>query len=116
MESIIRGLIGILALLLICYLFSSQKKQINWKIVFKGLFIQLAFAICILKIKIIENLFQWVSNIFLSILDFTKEGSMFLFGETLVKCTRNSHPYAQECLEIDSEACAKPPPKWVPNH
>tara|TARA_Y100001968_G_scaffold333072_1_gene393960 strand:- start:4784 stop:5932 length:1149 start_codon:yes stop_codon:yes gene_type:complete len=45
---------------------------------------QLIFAICILKIGIIENIFQNISNVFLSILDFTKEGSMFLFGETLV--------------------------------
>ena len=83
-ETIIRGLIGVVALLFFCYLCSSNKKAINWSIVVKGLLIQLGFAICILHISIIEKLFQGISNTFLSILDFTKEGSMFLFGETLV--------------------------------
>ena len=83
-ETIIRGLIGILALLFFCYLCSSNKKSINWSIVIKGLLIQLVFAICILHVNIVEKLFQTISNTFLSILDFTKEGSMFLFGETLV--------------------------------
>ena len=83
-ETITRGLIGVLALLFFCYLCSSNKKAINWSIVIKGLLIQLGFAICILHISIIEKLFQGISNIFLSILDFTKEGSIFLFGETLV--------------------------------
>tara|TARA_Y100001954_G_C15780655_1_gene589618 strand:+ start:550 stop:1812 length:1263 start_codon:yes stop_codon:yes gene_type:complete len=84
MEAIIRGLIGVIALLFLCYLCSSNKKEINWSIVLKGLFIQLIFAICILKIPFIETIFQGVSNVFLSILDFTKEGSIFLFGKTLV--------------------------------
>ena len=83
-EAIIRGCIGIVCLLVLCYACSSNKKEINWSIVFKGLLMQLIFAICILKIGIIENIFQNISNVFLSILDFTKEGSMFLFGETLV--------------------------------
>lgn len=84
MEAIIRGLIGVIALLFLCYLCSSNKKEINWSIVLKGLFIQLIFAICILKIPFIETIFQGISNVFLSILDFTKEGSIFLFGKTLV--------------------------------
>ena len=84
MEAIIRGLIGVIALLFLCYLCSSNKKEINWSIVLKGLFIQLIFAICILKIPFIETVFQGISNVFLSILDFTKEGSIFLFGKTLV--------------------------------
>ena len=84
MEAIIRGLIGVIALLFLCYLCSSNKKGINWSIVLKGLFIQLIFAICILKIPFIETVFQGISNVFLSILDFTKEGSIFLFGKTLV--------------------------------
>jgi len=98
METIIRGCIGIITLLLLCYACSSNKKKINWKIVLKGLFIQLVFAICILKIKIIENLFKGISNIFLSILDFTKDGSIFLFGETLVNNTSFGAIFAFQIL------------------
>ena len=97
-ETIIRGCIGIITLLLLCYACSSNKKKINWKIVLKGLCIQLVFAICILKIKIIESLFQGISNIFLSILDFTKDGSIFLFGETLVNNTSFGAIFAFQIL------------------
>ena len=97
-ETIIRGCIGIITLLFLCYICSSNKQKIDWKIVFKGLLIQLIFAICILKIKIIENIFQGISDIFLSILDFTKEGSIFLFGETLVNNTSFGAIFAFQIL------------------
>tara|TARA_Y100000994_G_scaffold74847_1_gene61605 strand:- start:3554 stop:4816 length:1263 start_codon:yes stop_codon:yes gene_type:complete len=98
MEAIIRGAIGIISLLAICYLFSVNKHKIDWSLVFKGLLIQLLFAICILKISIIENLFQGISNIFLAILDFTKDGSVFLFGETLVNNTSFGAIFAFQIL------------------
>ncbi|MAZ58335.1 MAG: Na+ dependent nucleoside transporter [Flavobacteriales bacterium] len=84
LETIIRGLIGIITLLSVCYIFSTNRKKINWSIVLKGLIIQIIFAICILKVPFIGNIFQGISNIFLAILNFTKDGSIFLFGETLV--------------------------------
>jgi len=84
LETIIRGLIGIITLISICYLLSNNKEKINWRLVGKGLLIQILFAICILKVKFIEILFQKISDVFLAILNFTKEGSIFLFGETLV--------------------------------
>ena len=51
-----------------------------------------------LKIKIIEQVFQGISNIFLSILDFTKDGSIFLFGETLVNNTSFGAIFAFQIL------------------
>tara|TARA_B100000579_G_scaffold165299_1_gene134230 strand:- start:7094 stop:8356 length:1263 start_codon:yes stop_codon:yes gene_type:complete len=98
METIIRGSIGIMSLLLVCYFFSIHKKKIDWSIVIKGLLIQLLFAICILKIKFIEKLFEAISNVFLAILDFTKDGSIFLFGETLVNNTSFGAIFAFQIL------------------
>ena len=83
-ETLLRGIIGIIFVLGVCYLLSSNKSKVKWNIVLKGLLIQFIFAICILKIPVIENIFNGVSNIFLSLLNFTKDGSIFLFGETLV--------------------------------
>ena len=83
-ESLLRGIIGIIFVLGVCYLLSSNKSKVKWNIVLKGLLIQFIFAICILKIPVIEYVFNGVSNIFLSLLNFTKDGSIFLFGETLV--------------------------------
>lgn len=49
-----RGFIGIMSLLFIAFLFSRNKKEIKWSLVFKGLLIQVFFAIAILKIPVIQ--------------------------------------------------------------
>ena len=98
MEEIIRGIIGVFSLLTVCYFFSMNRKNINWSLVLKGLSIQVLFAICILKVPIIENIFQAISNVFLAILDFTKDGSIFLFGETLVNNTSFGAIFAFQIL------------------
>ena len=98
LETIIRGLIGITALLSVCYIFSGNRKNINWKIVTKGLLIQIIFAILILKVPFVESLFQGISNIFLAILEFTKSGAIFLFGETLVNNTSFGAIFAFQIL------------------
>ena len=54
-KSIIRGLIGLISLLLITMIFSKDRKAIDWQLVFKGLGIQMAFAILILKVSFISS-------------------------------------------------------------
>ena len=77
--SIYRGIIGIVALLAIAWLFSSNRKAINWKLVGKGMLIQLVFAILVLKVDFVAKGFEIVSKIFTKIIGFTQEGTMFLF-------------------------------------
>ena len=66
-------------LLAIAWLFSSNRKAINWKLVGKGLLIQLVFAILVLKVDFVAYGFEVVSKIFTKIIGFTQEGTMFLF-------------------------------------
>ncbi|MDR0363704.1 MAG: Na+ dependent nucleoside transporter [Bacteroidales bacterium] len=79
--SILRGLLGIAALLLIAFLLSGNRKAINWKTVITALIIQIVLAICILYVPFIRIIFEYGGKIFVKILDFTKEGSIFLFGD-----------------------------------
>ena len=79
-SSLWRGLLGMLALLLIAYFFSSNKKAINWKTVLIGLAAQMLLAIGVLKITFVKNIFEFVGKIFVLILDFTRAGSEFLLG------------------------------------
>ncbi|HZJ36189.1 MAG TPA: nucleoside transporter C-terminal domain-containing protein [Gillisia sp.] len=79
-SSLWRGVLGMLALLFIAYLFSSNKKAINWKTVLIGLAAQMLLAIGVLKITFIKNIFEFVGKIFVLILDFTRAGSEFLLG------------------------------------
>jgi CNT family concentrative nucleoside transporter len=78
--SILRGLLGMLTLLAIAWLFSINKKKIDWKLVGKGLLIQLIFAVLVLKVPFVEAGFEWISKIFTKVIGFTQEGTMFLFG------------------------------------
>ncbi len=79
-SSLSRGVLGMLALLFIAYLFSSNKKAINWKTVLIGLAAQMLLAIGVLKITFIKNIFEFVGKLFVLILDFTRAGSEFLLG------------------------------------
>jgi len=80
-ESLLRGILGIFSLLLIAFAFSRNRKGIDWKLVAKGLGIQIVFAVLILKVPFVQSGFEWVSSIFVVILGFTREGSLFLFGD-----------------------------------
>ena len=82
-KSIPRGLLGMAVLILIAYLFSSNRKAISWKVVGIGLGLQLFLAFGILKIPFIRLLFEYVGKIFVVILDFTRIGSEFLFRDLM---------------------------------
>jgi len=79
-SSFFRGIIGIITLLLIAFLFSKNRKAINWSLVGKGLLLQFILALLILKVPFVHASFKYVSSVFVVILDFTSEGSKFLFG------------------------------------
>ena len=74
---------GIVALLLIAYLCSSNRKAINWKTVGFGLLLQFVLALSILKLSWVQTIFNAIGKIFVSILDFTAAGSVFLFGDLM---------------------------------
>lgn len=83
LESFYRGVIGMISLLLIAYIFSSNRKAINWKTVFIGLGAQLLIAFGVLKVKWVQIAFESVGKVFTSILDYTAAGSEFLFGSLM---------------------------------
>jgi CNT family concentrative nucleoside transporter len=79
-SSLWRGVLGMASLLVIGYLFSSNRKAINWKTVGAGLSAQLLIAFGVLKVPFIQNIFEFIGGIFTNILDYTAAGSEFLFG------------------------------------
>ncbi|NRR90298.1 Na+ dependent nucleoside transporter [Winogradskyella undariae] len=81
--SLWRGLLGMVSLIFIAFLFSSNRKAINWKTVGIGLLFQLVIAIGVLKIDFIKTAFEVVGQGFIAILGFTQAGSEFLFGGML---------------------------------
>ncbi len=82
-ESFWRGILGMIGLIIIAFLFSANKKAISWKTVGAGLSAQLILAIGILKIGFVQAFFDIISKIFVKILDFTVAGSEFLLGDLM---------------------------------
>ena len=81
LEGFLRGLLGISFLMFTTYLLSNNKKAINWKTATTGLILQLILAVGVLKISWVKMLFEGAGKVFVKILDFTMEGTKFLFGD-----------------------------------
>lgn len=84
MTTLWRGALGMAVLILISFLFSSNKRAINWKTVGIGLGLQVLIAIGVLKVPFVQYLFEKIGEVFVSILDFTRAGSQFLFEGLVV--------------------------------
>ena len=82
-HSLWRGILGMLVLIGLAFLFSSNRKAINWKTVGIGLAIQMALAVGILKVPFIRAIFTVLGKIFNEILNFTVAGSQFLLGNLM---------------------------------
>lgn len=88
--AIVNGIIGISVILLITFCFSNQRKKINWILVGKGLILQMLFAFFIIKgnelgqifypLGLLKSSLEWVGNAVVLLLQFTLEGSKFVFG------------------------------------
>ena len=88
--TLLRGILGILVLGGIAYLFSSDRKRIEWRLVVVGISLQLVFALLILKTQPGFALFQFIGTAFTTVLNFTYEGSEFIFGPLGLPVLENS--------------------------
>jgi CNT family concentrative nucleoside transporter len=80
LTSITRGIIGMVALIAIAYIFSSDRKSISWKVGGIGLFMQLVIAVGVLYVPFIKSFFEIVGGLFVDVMEFTKAGTSFLFN------------------------------------
>ncbi len=96
--SLWRGVLGMVCLVLIAFLFSSNRKAIDWKIVGIGLAFQLIIAIGVLKVDFVKTAFEFVGGLFVSVLDFTRAGSKFLFEGLVVDMDTFGYIFAFQVL------------------
>ena len=82
-DSFWRGVLGMVVLIVIAFIFSSNRKKINWTTVGVGLALQLLLAIGVLKVELVRKIFEFVGGLFVNILDYTRAGSEFLFGNMM---------------------------------
>ena len=79
-RNLFRGLIGMISIIFIAWLFSTNRRAVNWKVVGIGLGIQLMLAFGILQVPAVQYVFEMAGKVFVVILDFTKAGTDFLFA------------------------------------
>ena len=96
-ESFLRGFLGIFSILFLAYIFSSKKSKIAWKTIFLALISQLIIGFLILKVPLIQLIFEKAGSIFVKLIDFTREGTIFVFGD-LLKPKSTSYIWAFEIL------------------
>ncbi len=74
---------GIFVLLGIAWLFSKNRKAINYKTVLTGTLLQIGFAVLILKVPPGRMAFQFLNDVIIKLLSFSDDGARFLFGSLI---------------------------------
>ncbi len=75
------GIIGILIILGLAFLWSNNRKAINLRLVITGLLLQIALAVFILKVPLGQSIFAFLGKAINKLLDFSQEGGAFVFGD-----------------------------------
>jgi CNT family concentrative nucleoside transporter len=70
-------------LLGICFAFSRNRSEIDWRLVAMGIGLQLILAVFILKVPGVSLGFDWVAEKFVKLLSFSDKGAEFLFGSLI---------------------------------
>ena len=93
-----RAILGISVMLLFCYLLSSDRKAIDWKMVGMGLTLQIILAILVLKVPFVNTAFDWIAKMFEKTLRFSEEGAIFIFGDLVEKVDTFGYIFAFQVL------------------
>ncbi len=80
------GILGLLLIFGVAFLMSNNRKAINYRVVIVGFLLQIGLAIFILKVPIGKEIFFYIGKAVNKILDFSREGALFVFGD-LTKVT-----------------------------
>lgn len=77
------GLFGLAVLVGVAWLFSNNKRAVDWKLILTGIALQIGFAALVLLVPGGREVFDWLGHGFVKLLDFVKAGSGFIFGSLM---------------------------------
>ncbi|MCB0670066.1 MAG: Na+ dependent nucleoside transporter [Saprospiraceae bacterium] len=81
LNDVFRGIIGMAALLSVCFFLSSDRRSIDWKLVGMGLALQVILAFLMLKVPFVRAIFKFIVDFFVLMINATQESAQFLFGD-----------------------------------
>ncbi len=76
-----RGALGLAGLYAFLYFASSDRKNINWRLLAGGFGLQMVIAILVLKVPPISQAVAWISSLIHQLMEFSVVGSSFIFGQ-----------------------------------
>jgi CNT family concentrative nucleoside transporter len=77
----LRALGGLIFIVGVAYLFSTNRKAVDWKLVLAGIGMQIIFGLLIAKVPFVQQAFEYVSAKFITFLSFAQKGAEFLYGD-----------------------------------
>ncbi|MDG2526311.1 nucleoside transporter C-terminal domain-containing protein [Stenotrophomonas sp. HITSZ_GD] len=77
------GLFGLAVLIGITWLFSNNKRAVDWRLLLTGVALQIGFAALVLLVPGGRDVFDWLGQAFVKVLSFVNEGSNFIFGSLM---------------------------------
>ena len=98
MDYYLRVVAGLALLIGILFAFSSNRRAIDWKLVGKGILLQFVLALAILHLSWVCTAFHDVGKGFVALLRYTREGSLFLFGDLVGRVDTFGYLFAFQVL------------------
>ncbi len=92
------GIVGVITLLVLAYLLSTNRRAIRWKTVGLGLALQVIFALFVLRVEWGRLLFQKAGDIVTQVLQYAFAGSEFVFGEIGARNSKLGFSFAFQVL------------------
>src|SRR5581483_3743605 len=92
------GIVGVVMLLVLAYLLSTNRRAIRWRTVGLGLALQVVFALFVLRVEWGRLLFQKAGDIVTQVLQYAFAGSEFVFGEIGAKNSKLGFSFAFQVL------------------
>ncbi|BET68397.1 nucleoside transporter C-terminal domain-containing protein [Opitutales bacterium ASA1] len=97
-SSIARAGLGLGVFLGVCWLLSENRRRIDWRLVAGGMGLQAVLAVLILKVRFVEAAFDGVAQFFVNLLNFSRDGAIFLFGDLVQRTDTFGFVFAVQVL------------------
>lgn len=82
-ENILRGILGMFFLIFVCWLLSTNRKAIDWKLVLIALVAMICFYLGVTKVSFINAFFDFLSRAFVKVVDVEIESTRLLFSNLI---------------------------------
>ena len=98
LTDLLRGLVGFAFVFGTAFVFSRDRRAINWRLVGVGFALQLVLAVLILRVRAVSALFDVLAGFFQGVLAYSEAGAKFLFGNLITDLDSFGYIFAFQVL------------------